>query len=200
MNIKQKIASAVAFGTMMVSVVAPASFAATNTVTVTGNGAFSYTKAVVKNISSTATVQENTTAVNTWAGLSANTGKNKQSFNVGNGGSNSITTGPATNIVGISVTGGTNTNTSPCGCAGDNTNTVTVTGGGAFSSSKAVVINSNSTVVSQTNTTAVNTNVWSSANTGGNSQSFNVGGGNSVTTDPASNTVGVEVGGSTNTN
>ncbi len=199
MNIKQKIASAVAIGTMMVSVVAPASFAATNTVTVTGNGSFSYTKAVVKNVSSSTTVQDNTTAINTWAGLSANTGKNKQSFNVGNGGSNSITTGAATNIVGVSVTGGTNTNTSNCGCD-SNSNTVTVTGGGAWSSSKAVVINSNSTVVSQTNTTTVNTNVWSSANTGGNSQSFNVGGGNSVTTDPASNTVGVEVGGSTNTN
>ena len=51
MNIKQKIATAFGIGTMMVSVVAPASFAATNTVTVTGNGAVSSTKAVVKNIS-----------------------------------------------------------------------------------------------------------------------------------------------------
>lgn len=197
MNIKQKVTSAIVLGTMVTAIVAPSTFAATNTVKVTGGGAFSSSKAIVKNNTANVVVQANANIVNTFVGASANTGDNHSSFNTG--GTNSITTGAATNTVGVNVTGGSNTNTSPCGCD-TNTNDVTVKGGGAFSSSKTVVINSSSNSVYQGNLTVVNTGVWTSANTGGNSSSFNTHGSDTITSGPASNTVGVIVGGSTNSN
>lgn len=197
MNIKQKITSAAAIGVMMASVVAPASFAA-NTVTIKNNGAWSFNHVKVKNKASKVVVQANETVVETGVKAKASTGGNSSSFNTG--GTNTTTTGKASNTVGISVTGGTNTNSGDdCGCPNPTTD-VTIQGNGAFSHNGVHVVNSSSNTVSQTNGTYVGTMVMTSSSTGGNSSSFNTGGGNSIDTGNASNTVVVEVGGSSNSN
>jgi len=197
MNIKQKLTSAVVLGSMVAAIVAPASFAAT-TVTISNNGALSTNKVKVKNWSSKSVSQSNTTYVGTSISAKAKTGNNTSSFNTG--GTNGIVTGDASNTVGVSVTGGTNTNTgNECGCASPTTN-VTIADNGAMSTNTVHVKNSSSNSVTQGNITVVQTEVWTSANTGGNSSSFNTGGGNTITSGGATNEVGVEVGGSTNTN
>lgn len=197
MNIKQKITSAAALAAMMASVVAPASFAAT-TVDITNNGAFSKNKVGVKNLSYKSVKQKNTTVVNTGVSAKAKTGGNSSSFNTG--GTNTITTGDATNTVLVSVTGGSNENSGEdCGCPNPTTD-VEISGNGAFSHNSVYVVNSSSSSVKQSNTTVVGTYVYTSASTGGNSSSFNTGGDSSIDTGDASNTVVVEVGGSTNTN
>lgn len=77
---------------------------------------------------------------------------------------------------------------------------VTVTGGGPFSVTKGKVVTVKTTLVSQSNTMVVGTNVNTAANTGGNSSSFNTGGTNSIVTGPATNTVTTTVTGGTNVN
>lgn len=191
MNIKQKLTSAVVLGSMVAAVVAPASFAATNTVTVTGNGAFSITKAKVVNMKMSSVTQSNTTFVSTDVKTSANTGGNSSSFNTG--GTNTVTSGDAGNTVTTTVTGGSNTNSNPCGCADTNTNSLTVSGNGAFSYTSGKIVNVSSNSVSQTNTTIVTTNVDASSSTGGNSSSFNTGGSSSVTSGNAGNMVNTTV-------
>ena len=195
MNIKKFAVSAVAAGIMLASAV-PA-FASTS-VTISGNGALSHNGATVVNWSKSSVKQTNTTKVNTFVLSWSNTGGNSSSFNTG--GSNTTTTGGAGTTVGIDVTGGSNTNTGgSCGCQSGNT-TVDISGNGAFSNNGVTVVNSSSNSVTQTNNTTVNTAVVSSSNTGDNSSSFNTGGSSSITTGGAGTTVGVMVGGSTNSN
>lgn len=197
MNIKQKLTTAAVIGSMMAAIVAPASFAA-NTVTIKNNGAWSFSHVTVKNKNVKVVAQSNETAVETGVGASAKTGGNNSSFNTG--GTNTITTGKAKNTVGVSVTGGTNTNSgNECGCV-DPTTDVTIQGNGALSHNGVMVVNSNSNTVLQSNSSYVGTMVMTSASTGYNSSSFNTGGNSSIDTGNASNTVGVEVGGNSNTN
>jgi hypothetical protein len=197
MNIKQKIASAVVLGSMVAAMIAPASFAST-TVDISGNGAFSFNKVKVKNTSSNKVKQSSKTIAITSIYAKASTGKNTSSFNTG--GSSSIDTGDASNTVGVSVTGGNNTNTSDgCGCVDPNTD-VSITDNGALSHNTVNVTNSSSSYVSQSNTTVAETSVSTSASTGGNNSSFNTGGDSSITTGDASNAVGVEVTGGSNSN
>lgn len=197
MNIKQKVTGAIVTGAMMAAVVAPTSFAATNTVSITGGGAFSASKAKVVNKKTSVVAQGNITVANTNVKANSNTGGNKSSFNTG--GSNSISTGKATTGVVVVVGGNTNTNTSSCDCE-TGSNSVTLSGGGAFSYKSVVVVNSSNSVVLQGNASIVNTNVNANSNTGGNSNSFNTKGGNTTTTNNAETGVEVGVEGSTNTN
>ena len=197
MNIKQKITSAAIIGSMMASVVAPASFAAT-TVRVRNNGALSTNKVYVKNWSSKSVGQYNSTAVLTGVFTKAKTGGNTSSFNTG--GTSSIETGNAKNTATVRVTGATNSNSGDeCGCVDPTTN-VAVTGNGALSENTVVVKNGSSSSVDQGNETFVGTLIVSSASTGGNNSSFNTGGSNDIDTGNAENTATVTVGGSTNTN
>lgn len=197
MNIKQKITSGLAIAGMMASVVAPASFAA-NTVTIKNNSAWSWNKAHVTTVAKKSVTQNNTTVVNTGVNAKAKTGYNSSSFNMG--GTNTIMTGSASNVVGVSVTGGTNTNANDCGCESSSSNDVTISGNGPGSSNHVGILEWNSNSVTQNNTSVVNTWVSTSSSTGGNSSNFNSGGNSSITTGDAGNAVGVEVGGSTNTN
>jgi hypothetical protein len=197
MNIKQKITSAIAIGTMMAAVVAPASFAAT-TVTATGNGALSTNKVGVVNLSKKSVKQKNSTVAITKVTAKANTGKNTSSFNTG--GSSSITTGAATNTVAVVVEGGTNTNSGDeCGCVAPTTD-VTISDNGALSHNGVLVVNASSNSLYQSNSTVAVTSVSTSSNTGGNTSSFNTNGGSTIDSGEATNDVTVAVGGSTNTN
>jgi len=196
MNIKQKLTTAAATAAMMAAVVAPASFAAP--ISITDNGALSYNKVIVKNTSSKSVKQSNVTAVTTKVNAKAKTGGNTSSFNTG--GTSTITTGNAKNMVGVSVTGGTNTNTgNDCGCVPPTTDAA-ITGNGAMSTNVVSTSNSTSSSVKQSNTTVVTTYVTTSASTGGNDSSFNTNGGNTTDTGNAVNEVGVVVEGTTNTN
>lgn len=182
---------------MMAAIVAPASFAAT-TVTIKDNGALSYNKVKVKNWSFKSVDQSNQTVVLTGVHAKAKTGNNDSSFNTG--GTSTITTGNAKNTVGVSVTGSTNENTGDeCGCVSPETD-VKITGNGALSTNVVYVINGNYNSVSQSNASFIGTHISTSSSTGGNDSSFNTGGDSSIDTGKATNTVGVEVGGSTNTN
>lgn len=197
MNIKQKLTTAAVLGSMMLSVVAPATFAVT-TVKIQNNGAASTNKVKVKNKSTKNVSQSNTSSVTTLVSAKASTGGNTSSFNTG--GSNSIKTGDATNLVAVSVTGGSNTNTGDeCGCVAP-TNDVTISDNGAASTNGVKVKNVNSSTVTQSNTTIVTTSVDTKASTGKNDSSFNTNGGGTIDSGDASNEIGVEVGGTTNTN
>lgn len=107
MNIKQKITSAIAVGTMMAAVVAPASFAAT-TVRIHNNGALSKNGAAVVKVSKSKVKQSNTTIVGTKIKTIQNTGGNDSNFNVG--GTNGTDTGNNTATTTVAVGGSTNTN------------------------------------------------------------------------------------------
>ena len=198
MNIKLKLMTAAAVGTTLVALIAPATFASTNGVTIMGGGAFSHQKAVVINKTHNKVMQGNLTFAGTVVKNGANTGNNHSGFNVG--GTNSINTGSATNNTTVTVGGGTNVNTGSCGCGGADSSTVAITGGGAFSSNEVVIVNKDSSTVTQLNGTVALTSVHSHANTGDNSTGFNVGTGSSITTGDATNNTTVTVTGSENVN
>lgn len=199
MNFKTKLVSAAATAAMMAAVVAPASFAATNTVTVKNNGPFSYSSIKVKNWNNNSVTQGNLTSTTNEVVSMSNTGKNSSSFNVG--GTNTITTGNVVNKVTITNDGNTNINNGlPCGCDNPSANTVTVSGNGAFSSNHVTVVNGTTNTVSQYNYSETSTGVMTGSNTGGNSSSFNVGGGTTTTTGTVTTTVTVTNGGSANVN
>lgn len=198
MNIKQKLMTAAVAGSMLASVVTVPALAATNTVDVTGGGAFSVSKGKIVSKKTSTVNQNNLLVVSTGVDSKAKTGKNSSWFNLG--GTPSITTGNSTSTVTTTVIGGGNTNTDPCECVGNGLNTVNLTGGGAFSYNKAKIVDENTSTVNQTNSMVVDTTVNSSASTGGNSSSFNVGGGATIDTGAASSTVTTTVVGGGNTN
>lgn len=199
MNIKQKLTTAAITGSMLAAVLLPGTALAANTVKIKNNGALSTNKVKVVNLSSKTVVQGNKTVATTMVSTSANTGGNKSKFNVG--GTNTITTGAASNTVDVTVTGGTNTNsTDECGCAQSGESTVTISGNGALSYNKAKIVNNSSNTVIQGNATIAFTSVGAGADTGNNSTAFNVGGENTIETETATNEVTVTVEGSSNSN
>lgn len=199
MNIKRNLITAAATGSILISMLPGAAFAADNDIVVDGNGAFSYNKTKVVTKKSKTVIQSNTLAVGTSISTKSKTGNNKSSFNVG--GTSTITTGTATNTTSVNVTGGGNENTSnECGCEGNGLNTISITGNGAFSHNKVKVVDINESLVNQSNTMIVETQINSTSSTGGNSSSFNVGGGSSIETGEASTTTEVTVTGGGNTN
>ena len=78
--------------------------------------------------------------------------------------------------------------------------TVHISDNGALSTNMVKVKNWSSKSVSQSNSTVAFTTIHAKAKTGNNTSSFNTGGTSSIVTGDASNTVGVSVTGSTNTN
>lgn len=199
MNIKQKITTAIATGAMLMTMAAPASFAASN-ITIKGNGFWSKNHVFSFSSSKKVVRQRNNTNVNTTVVSKSNTGGNKSSFNTG--GSNSITTGNTTTNTTVNVAAGSNYNSGEgCCCDGEGETTVTIQGNGALSHNGALVAESCKDIVNQSNKTVVNTTIVSSSNTGGNSSNFNTGGeGNTTDTGNTSTTAGVTVIGSANTN
>lgn len=194
MTYTSKITSALAMAAIVAGTIAPAAFANT-TVTVSHNGVLSHTNVHVTNNTGSAVVQNNKSAVVTFVNSNANTGDNHTSFNTGGG--NVITTGPATSNVNVTVGGSKNKATVPS-TPTNNTN-VTVSNNGVLSHNDVNVTNNTWSGVVQNNSSFVLTGVNSNAETGDNSASFNTHGVNSISTDAATSTVNVTVGGSSNT-
>jgi hypothetical protein len=196
MNLVQKVGGAVASVALLGSLLAPAAFA--QGTTIHGNGAGS-TNTVIGGGSNTKNIvkQHTNTFAATFIDAGANSGANTASFNTGPG-TTSVQTGTATNDARVRTTGGSNTASSSCGCTttrGDNT----ISGNGAGSHNTIIGGNSNVNVVEQgSHTTSIN-DVDLSANSGGNTASFNTGGSTNIGTGSASNTVRVTTTGGDNT-
>ena len=109
MNIKQKIASAIATGMLMSSVLLPVSAYADNTVNITDNGSNSTNNATIIKVKKSKVKQKNVTIVGTNVNTTQNTGGNQANGNT-NGGENNITTGNATTNTTVTVGGSSNTN------------------------------------------------------------------------------------------
>lgn len=195
-NLNKKIAVAVATAAIVLGAVAPAAFASTTNVTVSGNGALSSTGVKVNNTTNTTVVQSNASNVVTVVNSTANTGGNHASFNTG--GATVIGTGNATSNVNVTVGGSSNKATVPTPAA-DNTTNVTVSGNGALSVNKVKVTNTNVLTVVQQNLSNIWTVLASSTKTGNNSSNFNTGGTTGIGTGDATSNVTVNVTGSSNT-
>lgn len=199
MNIKYKITTAIATGTMMAALVVPSAFAANN-VTIRGNGANSNNGVAIVKASKSKVKQTNIAVVGTRVTSIQNSGGNRANGNVGGG--NTITTGNNRTTTTVTVAGGTNTNTGEsCCCDGENgTTNITIRGNGANSNNGALIIDLCKHKVKQTNATVVVTNVTSVQNSGGNTSNENVGGENSIGTGNNVTETTITVEGPSNTN
>lgn len=197
MNLKYKITTAIATGTMMAALVVPSAFAAP--ISIDHNGAGSVNGALVVKASKSKVRQRNTTIVGTHVFAMQNTGGNTANGNVGGG--NTITTGKNTTTTNVTVAGGSNTNTAEsCCCDGQGGTIIDINHNGAGSVNGALVIDLCKNVVKQSNTTIVGTSVTSISNTGGNTANGNVGGTNGIDTGDNVTTTTVNVTGSSNSN
>jgi len=188
MTIKSKLSTAIATGAVLLNALAPAAFA--DTITVSGNGAFSDSNVSVNNSATTVVNQTNVANVTNNVSADADTGNNDANFNTG--GDVTVNTGNAS--TNVSVNNALNKNVasvSPCGgCVGGSTN-VTISGNGAFSDNNANVNNNSSVTVAQTNVANVYNDIDADADTGDNDANFNTGGNTSVRTGDASTNVTV---------
>ncbi len=196
MNLKSRLATAVASTAIILGAVVPAAFASTN-VNVTGNGAFSHSNVTVNNTSGTNVTQSNSSTVITVVNSTANTGHNTSAFNTG--GDNIISTGNATSNVNVTVGGSSNNATvnTTCGC--DSNTTVNVKNNGAFSSNGVKVTKNSSSNVVQEAWNFIVTGVNSKAGSGDNSSVFNTKGTSAIVTGDSHSNVTVNVTGSSNT-
>ncbi|MBI2031179.1 MAG: hypothetical protein HYT08_01055 [Candidatus Levybacteria bacterium] len=180
MNIKTKIAGAIATGTILATVLTSGAFAATNTVNVKNNGVGSTNTVVAVNKQKTKVRQTNLTGVLNLTGVHQDTGGNSANGNTG-GGTKDVDSGNATSTVTNTTTTGGNTATvDPCEC--DGTNDITIQGNGVGSHNTVIAVNKSKTKVSQFNGTLVVNGTYVSQNTGGNTANGNTGSGN-VTVD-----------------
>lgn len=189
MNIKTKIAGAIATGTILATAFTSGAFAATNTVTVKNNGAGSTNTVIAVNKQKTKVRQTNLTAVVNLTGVNQDTGGNKANGNTG-GGEVTVDSGTATsNVTNTTTTGGNTASVDPCVCE-SGTNDITIQGNGARSTNTVIAVNKNKTKVSQFNGTLVVNGTHVSQNTGGNQANGNTGnGGVTVDSGNASSTV-----------
>jgi hypothetical protein len=167
-----KLGTAVAVATLLTTVLAPASLAATN-VTVSNNGAGSHSHVGVNNSSTTTIGQSNGTFVVNNVNVSNNTGGNKTNKNTG--GSVTTTSGSVNTTVTVSNGGSANVATAPTGTVDTNT-TVNVDHNGADTHNKVHVYNSSLLSVLQQNWTSFINNVTGASNTGSNNANKNTGG------------------------
>lgn len=196
MNIKQKITTAGATAIILSSVLTSGAMAATS-VKVKDNLAGSTNKTKVNNSKSTAVLQGNAQVVLTGVSSTAKTGGNKAKDN-GSDADVKVKSGKAKSKVGVGVAGGVNVASDTCGCESGDTDVV-ISGNGRDSVNKVKINNSSENLVVQGNFSFVATNVTSSADTGNNTASDNLGGSNvDVTSGDAKSNVQVTVGGGTN--
>lgn len=198
MNIKYKVTTAIATGTMLAALVVPSAFAANNA-TIIGNGKNSTNKVKIKKQNTTTVVQGNSTIVGNVIGVITNTGGNKANGNTGRG-DISVNSGRVTNTVSVNVGGSTNSATLPdCGCE-EEENDADIRRNGKNSKNKVKIVNKNETTVVQGNSTIVINGIVLGTNTGGNKANGNTGAGDkTVNSGPVENTVTVDVEGNTNT-
>lgn len=176
-----KIASSIATGALLFSMVTPA-FAA-DTIEISGNGAGSLNTAVVTESNNTNVSQSNTANVTNNVTSSSNSGGNNANFNTG--GNTSVQTGGAQSVTNVSTAVNANiADVDPCACV-DGDLDVKISGNGADSYNNAAVAASNTTTLKQANSASVTNKVESKANSGRNDADFNTGGSTSITTGPA---------------
>jgi hypothetical protein len=170
-NLKIRIATAIATGTVLVGAVAPA-FAATD-ITISGNGRDSDSTAAVSTTNTTTVAQTNVANINNNTTVNSNTGNNKANDNIG--GDVTVKSGSATSGVTVQNNANTNVaNVADCGC--NNGGSVEVSGNGRGSSNTVGLTQVNATGVAQTNVANVNNNTVVNSNTGHNKANDNLGG------------------------
>lgn len=200
MNLKQKIASAIATGLLLASTFAPVSAFADNTITIgPNNGANSTNNATIIKIKKSRVKQKNITIVGVGVNTTQNTGNNTANGNTG--GNTTVITGNTTTSTGVTVGGGSNTNSSNCCCDGNTTNnSIDISGNGANSTNDALIVDVCKSKVKQKNVTVVGVDVNTTQNTGDNTADNNTGGNTTVDTGNATTTTTVSVTGGTNSN
>lgn len=197
MQLKYRVASTIAAGSLLASIFAPSALA-NGDIEISGNGKDSNNSVVVTSSSNCSVKQKNYTTVELEIASVANSGGNKANSNTG--GDVSIDTGKATSEVTVGVTGGSNEATDPCCCqeaipAQD----VTIKGNGDKTTNTAVVTSSKSSKVKQKNSTFLGAAILSKAKSGKNKSNSNTGGSVGITTDDAKSTVDVTVDAPSNT-
>lgn len=187
MNIKIKIAGAIAAGALFAATMMPGLASAATTIHVNGNGAGSTNKVVTVNKQNSKITQSNSTAVLNLTGVFQNTGGNHANGNTG--GTVGVTSGTATSTVSNTThTGGNSATVDPCGCPVGDT-TIHVIDNGADSTNTVVTINTSSSKVIQSNETLVVNGTLVDQDTGGNHANNNTGSG--VTVDSGNASSGV---------
>ena len=199
-----KVSGAVAAAILWGSLLTPAALADT-TLEISGNGADS-TNTIAVSVSEECKVKQTAnTDVLADVTTTASTGGNEASGNTG--GSVSITTGDATAVTTITVTGGSNTAINPCCCQGpcpegnpESSHSGVISDNGAGSANTIAVSKSKSSKVKQKANTAVLAVVKTKAKTGKNKANSNTGpGAVTIDTGIANSTTEVTVAGGTNT-
>jgi len=173
MTFSKRFTTAIATGAVLINALAPIAFA--DSVTVSGNGAFS-NNAVNSSVNTTTAVnQSNNANIVNNVTSNASTGGNSSNFNTG--GDSRIVTGNATTNTSVSTAANLNkASIDNCGaCSGGATN-VTVSGNGAYSTTGVALNKENSVFLNQTNNANILNDVNAKANTGKNDNSFNTGG------------------------
>jgi hypothetical protein len=190
MTLKYKIASGLAAGTMLASMVSTAAFADT-TVTVSGNGNGSTNGVTVDQDTTNVNGQLNLLLAENNVDSNANTGGNSASHNNGKGNS-SVDTGNATSNVTITNQTGNNTITTDGSCTCGSDTTVKVKGNDKDSENTVDVSSDTDNWNIQANVLAVSNGVTTHAKTGKNKANHNNGKGNKkVTTGNSHSTVTV---------
>ncbi len=172
-NLKLRIATAIATGTVLVGSVAPA-FAA-STIEISGNGRDSVNEAAVATHNSTTVTQTNVANINNNTTVNSDTGHNKANDNIG--GDVNVKSGAATTDVTVNNNANSNVaNVANCGSCNGSTD-VLISGNGRNSENTVGLQQSNSTGVTQTNVANVNNNTTVNSNTGHNKANDNLGDG-----------------------
>lgn len=171
--IKNKIATAIATGALLLNAFTPLAFADT-TIQITGNGSSSNNTANVTMNHSTLVTQNNVANVTNNVDADANTGGNDANDNTG--GDVTIDTGNATSNVDVSNSLNRNhADVQNCDCDGGNT-TVEISENGSNSDNEATLNTSSTTDVYQDNLANVYNYVDADARTGNNDANRNTGG------------------------
>ncbi len=188
MTFNKRITTAIATGAVLLQALAPVALA--DTITVTGNGAFSDNSVNLSTNTTTVVNQTNNANVTNNVSSDASTGGNSSSFNTG--GDTRIVTGDASSNVNVSTAVNLNkAELNDCGCSASNLS-VNVSGNGAYSETQVNVTKDNLTSLSQYNDAYINNNIDAKANTGKNDSSFNTGGASIIVTGDASSNVTVD--------
>lgn len=193
MNIKRQIASAIAAGSIVLNMIAPAY--ASSTLVISGNGTDSNNNLNITSTNTNTVSQTNTANITNNVTSTGNTGGNEAEDNTN--GDVSISTGDSTVGVAVSNTANSNVANIAC-CTNSGTDLVKILGNGSETSNTAGLVKANENTVLQDNDARVNNNVYASALTGNNEAEDNTGGNVKVKTGDAG--VGAQVTNKLNSN
>lgn len=172
MKVRQNLITALATGSLLLSVLTPMAFADT-TVQETGNGSASTNNATFTSSNTSSLVQNNNANVTNNVTSHVNTGGNTTNDNTG--GNVTVDTGSAYSAANVTTKANANV-ADMTGSANTGSTSVKLSGNGSFSQNGANVNSTNGSQLFQTNTGTVNNSVSSHANTGNNSTNRNTGG------------------------